>query len=409
MRLEKFFEFRDKDLEPIKSFYLKDNLNPKIWDDFKIDKSIREDLLQIGKDFFESVELNCEVKDIVFCGSLCNYNWSEKYSDYDLHIIIDYKDVDENIELVEKLCDYAKKQWNMQHDITLKGYEVEVAIQDYDALKEAISTGRMGGVFSLMKNKWIKKPEKIEFIPDEETIKKKATSIMDVIDEIESQVDEDKYSSFKEKINSIWKKIKKSRQSGLEEGGEYSTGNLVFKLLRRNGYVSKVMDLKKYAYDKQFESKYFSLFTHDKFTDEECLKLFGIDRNDIKEILLPITDEFSDKLDISINYASSENLKKIEIHFWITPEYMNEIDKAVTINSINYLESSKKYFKIPEKIGDFIEENLNISFFKGFDFSVKTSKRTGFLESRIITFSNKNEVIYLGPVIYSIFLTKESG
>jgi len=302
MRLEKFFEFRDKDLEPIKSFYLKDNLNPKIWDDFKIDKSIREDLLQIGKDFFESVELNCEVKDIAFCGSLCNYNWSEKYSDYDLHIIIDYKDVDENIELVEKLCDYAKKQWNMQHDITLKGYEVEVAIQDYDALKEAISTGRMGGVFSLMKNKWIKKPEKVEFIPDEETIKKKATSIMDVIDEIESQVDEDKYSSFKEKINSIWKKIKKSRQSGLEEGGEYSTGNLVFKLLRRNGYVSKVMDLKKYAYDKQFESI-------NEWYDDVLLSFFY----ELEKMNDTLSKESNESWSEYINYEYDEDNSIIEI------------------------------------------------------------------------------------------------
>ena len=254
MRFKKFEEFQQKDLEPIKSFYIKDELNPKIWDNFEIDSKIREDLLQIGRDFFDAVELNCEVKDIAFCGSLCNYNWSEKYSDYDLHIIIDYKEIDENEELVEKLCDYAKKQWNMQHDITLKGYEVEVALQDVKSLKEGISTGRMGGVFSLMKNKWIKKPEKVEFVPDEEVLAKKATAIMDVVDEIESQVDEDKYSAFKEKIDKIWKKIKKSRQSGLEEGGEYSTGNLVFKLLRRNGYVGKVMELKKYAYDKQFES-----------------------------------------------------------------------------------------------------------------------------------------------------------
>jgi hypothetical protein len=256
MRFKKFEEFQQKDLEPIKSFYIKEDLNPKLWDDFKLETSIREGLLQIGRDFFESVELECDVKDIVLCGSLCNYNWSEKYSDYDLHIIIDYKDVDENYELVEKLCDYAKKQWNIQHDITLKGYEVEVMLQDVISLKEGVDTGRIGGAFSLMKNKWIKKPEKVEFIPDEETITKKATSIMDVIDEIEDQVDEDKYSAFKEKIDKIWKKIKKSRQYGLEEGGEYSTGNLVFKLLRRNGYVSKVMELKKYAYDKQFEAIY---------------------------------------------------------------------------------------------------------------------------------------------------------
>jgi len=244
MILQKFLEFNKKDLEPIKSFYLKESLNPKLWDDFKLDKEIREDLLKIGKDFFDSVELECEVKDIVFCGSLCNYNWSEKYSDYDLHIIINFKDVDENLELVEKLCDYAKKKWNLDHDIFLKGFEVEVAIQNEKDLKESIKTDRMGGAFSVMKNKWVKKPEKVEFVPDD---------IMEVVDEIESKIEEDKYPIVEKKLDSIWKKIKKSRQSGLEEGGEFSTGNLVFKLLRRNGYVSKVMDMKKSSYDNQFK------------------------------------------------------------------------------------------------------------------------------------------------------------
>ena len=50
----------------------------------------------------------------------------------------------------------------------------------------------------------------------------------------------------------IWKKIKNFRQSGLEEG-EFGLGNLVFKLLRRNNYISKVMNLKKMAYEKQFK------------------------------------------------------------------------------------------------------------------------------------------------------------
>jgi hypothetical protein len=253
MILQKFLEFNKKDLDPIKSFYLKESLNSKLWDDFNLDKEIREDLLKIGKDFFDSIELECEVKDIVFCGSLCNYNWSEKYSDYDLHIIIDFKDVDENLELVEKLCDYAKKKWNLEHDIFLKGFEVEVAIQDEKDLKESIKTNRMGGAFSVMKNKWLKKPEKIEFVPDEKTIKKKATAIMEVVDEIESKIEEDKYPIVEKKLDSIWKKIKKSRQSGLEEGGEFSTGNLVFKLLRRNGYVAKVMYMKKTSYDNQFK------------------------------------------------------------------------------------------------------------------------------------------------------------
>ncbi len=45
-------------------------------------------------------------------------------------------------------------------------------------------------------------------------------------------------------IDSLRKKIKEFRQSGLESGGEYSYENLTFKLLRRNGYIEKLLKLK---------------------------------------------------------------------------------------------------------------------------------------------------------------------
>ena len=77
---------------------------------------------------------------------------------------------------------------------------------------------------------------------------------MEQIDELEEQVNEDKYQAFKEKLDKVWKKVKDFRKSGLEsESGEYSTGNLVFKLLRRNGYINKVMQMKNKSYDKQFK------------------------------------------------------------------------------------------------------------------------------------------------------------
>ncbi len=254
MKLIKYFEFNKKDLEPIKSFYLKDELTSKLWDNFKLDKEVRGSLLQIAQDFYEKLELPAEVIDIALCGSLCNYNWSEKYSDYDLHVIINFSQIDENYELVEKLVDYAKKVWNEQHDIKLKGYEVEIAVQDADDLKEGIRSGRMGGVFSLMDNKWIKKPERKEFEPDEKLISEKAKTIMMQVDDIEKESDEDKYDAFEKKISKVWKKIKDYRQSGLDsESGEFSIGNLVFKLLRRNGYIGRIMELKRKNYDNQFK------------------------------------------------------------------------------------------------------------------------------------------------------------
>jgi hypothetical protein len=254
MKVDKYFEFVQADFEPVKSFHLKDELNPKLWTDFEIDEEIREDLLRIAQDFYIGTNINADVKDVVLCGSLANYNWSEKYSDFDIHIIIDYMEVDENYDLVESLCDFAKKVWNKLHEITISKYEVEVAIQNLSDLKNDIKVGKMGGVFSLMDNKWLKKPEKKDFEPDEEQIREKAENIMFAIDDLEKQVDEDKWEYFEEKIDKVWKKIKNYRKSGLDsEDGEFSIGNLVFKLLRRNGYIEKVMKIKRYAYDKQFE------------------------------------------------------------------------------------------------------------------------------------------------------------
>lgn len=254
MKLTKFFEFKRGAFVPLKSFRLQDELPSKIWTDFEIDDDVRKQLLQIAQDFYEGTEIKADVVDIVLCGSLCNYNWSERYSDYDLHITIDFKDVDENYDLVEKLCDYAKKIWNDQHDIKIKGYEVEVCIQDNNIMYEEIKHGKMGGVYSLLHDKWVKKPIKVDFKPNERMIKEKSKNIIMSIDELELESEKIDFKELEPKIKKVWKKIKSYRQSGLDsESGEFSLGNLVFKLLRRNGYISKVMMMKRKLYDRQFE------------------------------------------------------------------------------------------------------------------------------------------------------------
>lgn len=248
MKLIKYFEFNQGDLDAVKSFRIKDELNPKIWTDFEINSEVREDLLKIAQDFYGSTDLQADVDDIILTGSLSNYNWSEKYSDYDLHILINFTQVNESVELVKKYADSVKKIWNDAHDINIKGYEVEVYIQDVS--EPHTSTG----VFSLLNNKWKVKPERVEFEPDENMIEEKGKSVMMLVDDLEEEVDEDKYESFLEKIQKVWDKVKNYRKSGLEsEGGELSLGNLVFKLLRRNGYIEKIMKLKKKSYDKQFK------------------------------------------------------------------------------------------------------------------------------------------------------------
>jgi hypothetical protein len=253
--LKKFNEyFVQAQFEPIKSFYLKDDLNRDVWDDNdKLDEEIREQLIRIGEDFYEGLELSAEIVDIAFCGSLCNYNWSE-YSDVDLHIILKFDDINEDHELVEKMVDYAKKVWNEQHDITIKGFDVEIAVQDEEDLYGSIEGGRMGGVYSLLNDEWIKKPSKEDFTPDEDLIRKKASDIMTTVKELEEDYESDvEYDELMKKLKKVWKKVKDGRQAGLDREGEYSIENLVFKLLRRNGYIQRIMDVRRKAYDKQFK------------------------------------------------------------------------------------------------------------------------------------------------------------
>ena len=54
-----------------------------------------------------------------------------------------------------------------------------------------------------------------------------------------------------EEINNLKDKIKRFRQSGLDDGGEYSYENLTFKLLRRNGYIEKLINLKSEVIDNK--------------------------------------------------------------------------------------------------------------------------------------------------------------
>lgn len=247
--IRKFNEMKSEaQFEPLTSFRLKDELNPKIWDNFKIDPETRESLLQIGNDYFDSLELEgVELKDIMLTGSLANFNWS-KYSDFDLHLVFDFSDVNDDKVLVKKYLDSAGKMWNKQHDIKIKGYDVEIYSQDTD--EEHTSSGE----YSLLDDRWIKKPSKQDFKPDESLIKKKAGSIMDSVKDMEKDFEEGiEYDELNERLKKVWKKIKDGRKAGLEREGEFSIENLVFKLLRRNGYIERILNLKAKAYDKQFK------------------------------------------------------------------------------------------------------------------------------------------------------------
>ena len=214
-----------------------DTLNPNIWDNLKLKPEIKEKLLQIGKDFYADTETDAPLKDVLFVGSLANYNWSDT-SDFDVHVVIDFKDVDENVELVEKLVNALKSKWNDEHDIHVKQHNVEVYIQDVN--KENRSTG----VYSLMQDKWLSEPQKENIEIDKEKIQEKYNDFVRKINSALKAQDIDK-------LKSIIKDVYDMRQAGLDKSGELSTENLVFKILRNRNYIEKLKQEIINLYDKK--------------------------------------------------------------------------------------------------------------------------------------------------------------
>ena len=66
---------------------------------------------------------------------------------------------------------------------------------------------------------------------------------MNIIDEVIDNVSDEDLETAKEILSKYKDKLKNSRTGGLERNGEYSTENLVFKILRRNGYIEKLHDV----------------------------------------------------------------------------------------------------------------------------------------------------------------------
>lgn len=229
----------------LNSFKIKDSLNTDIWEGNKLSDKVRVKLIKIAEDFFKDLEIpsKISIKDIIFTGSLANFNWS-KFSDIDLHIVIDFKEFDTNTKLIEDFFYAQKAIWNQEHDITVFKYPVELYVQDVN--HELVATA----IYSVLKDKWLLKPKREEFKVDKKAIKDKADKIIHQLKDIRDAYKDDEYQIVVDKVKSLKDKIKQMRSAGLEQGGEFSLENLVFKVLRRTPFMDQLDSFKAKSYDK---------------------------------------------------------------------------------------------------------------------------------------------------------------
>jgi len=204
------------------------DLNPRLWDDMKMRPEVREALLRIADDFREFLGIDdLAVEDITVSGSNAAYSYTP-HSDIDLHLIVDFSRLNPD-QVYQELFNAKKYQYNDQHDIKVRGYDVELYVQD------ANKPVRSLGEYSIRNDDWTRIPVQRRGNLDEKSTKAKYEKLRDLIELALKSDDLDK-------IKNITDTIKRYRQAGLDEGGEFGPENLAFKMLRTQGLIKKLWD-----------------------------------------------------------------------------------------------------------------------------------------------------------------------
>jgi len=222
------------------------DLCPKFWEEGKMDQAIRAKLLAVADDFWSSLKLEVPIMDIQLTGSIANFNWN-KDSDLDVHIIIDFAQIDGNLELVRKALDGQRFMWNLRHPVILRGHDVECYVQHKDEQHVA------SGLFSILRDRWIIVPNWSEPTFDQKDVDEKMRVIKTEIKMVKVKArsaEGEEAQNLHDYLDRIKKKIMNDRKEGLAKDGEFAVENLVFKELRRDGTIEEIIELLSELYSK---------------------------------------------------------------------------------------------------------------------------------------------------------------
>lgn len=221
-----------------------DELNPKLWDGEKLKPEVRKALIKFGETWAEFAKIpKSMIEDIVMTGGNTNFNYTSK-SDIDVHLIVDRSKLFSDQKFVEEYLQDKKSLWTLSHDVNVYGYPLEPYAQD-----KSIKYPKDQGVYSLKNDEWLKKPGKCEYdYQGDNLLKQKVKHYMHAIDHLI------KHKMGEGAVNLLKTKLKNMRAAGIQQYGEYSRENLVFKELRNRGYLDKMN-----AYDKSMQDQELSL------------------------------------------------------------------------------------------------------------------------------------------------------
>ena len=236
--------------------YYNDQLDPDFWQNGDFNEKIKDKLIKIAENFYQNLKLDIPIEDIQLTGSLANYTYTD-YSDLDVHILIDFSKVNEDIDLVKKALDGVRFVWNLRHQITIKGHEVELYLQDINEPHSA------SGLYSLKFDKWLRKPQYNPPEVDERSVELKFNEYVKIINQLEDKLNQENLSQEElEELSSFAQhlkdKLQKERKECLnvKQEGEFCVENLVFKKLRNSGDIERLIQIANSAYDKIYTESF---------------------------------------------------------------------------------------------------------------------------------------------------------
>ena len=265
----------------------KEELNPDFWQNGVLNRDIRIALLKIASTFLKDSKLKVTLKDVYFLGSNANYNWTDQ-SDIDLHILIDFKELNMPYDDARNYANVLAKKWNNDHDITVRNKHVEVYLQDVQEENKSV------GVYSIISNKWIKQPVKLQKVEiDKNLVKLNYKKWKNII----NKAIERKDVQFLEKTMSVLSKV---RNNDLKLHGEYGIENLTFKLLRNTNVLKKLKNAIIINTDKELSLK------ESELLQSELLEFWFGKKEDVNESGHAITP---DDKNLYIGFIDAESFK----------------------------------------------------------------------------------------------------
>lgn len=231
------------------SSWYNDTLPERFWKGDRFDPEVRQKLLEIAATVADKAGVADKVQDVQLTGSMANYNYT-KYSDLDVHILLDFADINSDEDLVRAALDGRRFVWNLRHNISIGGHDVELYFQDMEDPHVA------SGLYSLLNDEWLTIPKYNPPTIDESDVQRKADSVKRHIDELEiasrSINSPEQLAELTDVASALRSKVSSMRKDSLTADGEFGIGNLAFKELRNSGYMEKLIDVANLLYDNQY-------------------------------------------------------------------------------------------------------------------------------------------------------------